>query len=72
MHGVELQNRSIHFKELSVLQVKDLIQNVTVSEVSDAFWSCGSDKAPGPDGFNFAFYKALMVFIGERHYGGCS
>ncbi|GJY12022.1 RNA-directed DNA polymerase, eukaryota, reverse transcriptase zinc-binding domain protein [Tanacetum coccineum] len=28
-----------------------------MDEVKNAVWECGSDKAPGPDGFTFAFMK---------------
>ncbi|GJY03743.1 RNA-directed DNA polymerase, eukaryota, reverse transcriptase zinc-binding domain protein, partial [Tanacetum coccineum] len=30
---------------------------VTLEEVKFAVWDCGSNKAPGPDGFSFAFVK---------------
>ncbi|GJX22738.1 hypothetical protein Tco_0227183 [Tanacetum coccineum] len=31
--------------------------SLTMDEVKNAVWDCGSDKAPGPDGYNFAFLK---------------
>ncbi|GJQ96973.1 cytochrome P450 CYP72A219-like protein [Tanacetum coccineum] len=31
--------------------------NVSIDEIKDVVWDCGSDKAPGPDGFTFAFVK---------------
>nr|KAJ0220280.1 hypothetical protein LSAT_V11C200080430 [Lactuca sativa] len=30
---------------------------VSFAEIQSAVWLCGSDKAPGPDGFTFAFIK---------------
>ncbi|GJX74801.1 hypothetical protein Tco_0313396 [Tanacetum coccineum] len=30
---------------------------VSLDEVKNAVWDCGSSKAPGPDGFSFAFVK---------------
>ncbi|GJY99944.1 RNA-directed DNA polymerase, eukaryota, reverse transcriptase zinc-binding domain protein [Tanacetum coccineum] len=30
---------------------------VTLEEIKEAIWDCGSSKAPGPDGFSFAFVK---------------
>ncbi|GKD20760.1 putative RNA-directed DNA polymerase, eukaryota, reverse transcriptase zinc-binding domain protein [Tanacetum coccineum] len=30
---------------------------VSLEEVKNAVWDCGSSKAPGPDGFSFAFVK---------------
>nr|GEU63410.1 RNA-directed DNA polymerase, eukaryota, reverse transcriptase zinc-binding domain protein [Tanacetum cinerariifolium] len=31
--------------------------NISIDEIKDAVWDCGSDKAPGPDGFTLAFVK---------------
>ncbi|GKC44896.1 hypothetical protein Tco_1062618 [Tanacetum coccineum] len=31
--------------------------NVSFNEIKDAVWDCGSNKAPGPDGYTFAFIK---------------
>ncbi|GJX49843.1 hypothetical protein Tco_0276688 [Tanacetum coccineum] len=28
---------------------------VTLEEIKEAVWDCGSSKAPGPDGYSFAF-----------------
>ncbi|GJV46735.1 putative RNA-directed DNA polymerase, eukaryota, reverse transcriptase zinc-binding domain protein, partial [Tanacetum coccineum] len=33
------------------------LANASMEEVKDAVWDCGSDKAPGPDGYTFAFIK---------------
>nr|GFC17513.1 transposon TX1 putative 149 kDa protein [Tanacetum cinerariifolium] len=41
---------------LSVDQKADLESMVTIEEVKRAVWDCGSDKAPGPDGYTFGFY----------------
>nr|GFC55952.1 RNA-directed DNA polymerase, eukaryota, reverse transcriptase zinc-binding domain protein [Tanacetum cinerariifolium] len=30
---------------------------VSIDEIKDIVWGCGSSKAPGPDGFSFAFIK---------------
>jgi hypothetical protein len=46
-----------------------------IDEVRDAIWSCDGNKCPGPDGFNFNFYKAcwniisgdIMAFLSEFH-----
>ncbi|KAF2302890.1 hypothetical protein GH714_010306 [Hevea brasiliensis] len=32
-------------------------------EIQAAVWYCGNGKAPGPDGFNFSFFKASWDFI---------
>ncbi|GKA29337.1 putative RNA-directed DNA polymerase, eukaryota, reverse transcriptase zinc-binding domain protein [Tanacetum coccineum] len=31
--------------------------SVSCDEIKSAIWDCGSNKAPGPDGFSFAFIK---------------
>ncbi|GKB47297.1 RNA-directed DNA polymerase, eukaryota [Tanacetum coccineum] len=36
---------------------------VTHEEIKEAFWDCGSSKAPGPDGFFFAFVKKYWDII---------
>ncbi|GJT60696.1 RNA-directed DNA polymerase, eukaryota, reverse transcriptase zinc-binding domain protein [Tanacetum coccineum] len=40
-----------------------LESNITMDEVKNAVWECGSDKAPGPDGFTFAFVKSNPINI---------
>ena len=47
-------------------------------EIKEAVWSCGGDKCPGPDGFNFNFIKefwgVLKIdfrrFVDEFHVHG--
>jgi len=34
-----------------------LVGRISEEEVKEAVWSCGSDKSPRPDGFNFGFIK---------------
>nr|GEZ89533.1 RNA-directed DNA polymerase, eukaryota, reverse transcriptase zinc-binding domain protein [Tanacetum cinerariifolium] len=34
-----------------------LKKNVSLDEIKNAVWDCGSDKSPGPDGFTFGFVK---------------
>lgn len=34
-----------------------LIRDITMKELNVAVWSCGGNKAPGPNGFNFDFIK---------------
>jgi len=34
-----------------------LVGRISDEEVKEAVWSCGSDKSPRPDGFNFSFIK---------------
>ncbi|GJY57854.1 RNA-directed DNA polymerase, eukaryota [Tanacetum coccineum] len=36
---------------------------VTLEEIKEVVWDCGSSKAPGPDGFSFAFVKKYWDII---------
>ncbi|GKB82216.1 hypothetical protein Tco_0949111 [Tanacetum coccineum] len=44
-------------KCLSSEQRTELESEVTNDEIKRAVWDCGTDKAPGPDGFTFGFYR---------------
>ena len=44
-------------KKLSVAEADLLISPFVEKEIKEAVFSCGGDKAPGPDGFNFRFIK---------------
>ncbi|GJR90669.1 hypothetical protein Tco_0214680 [Tanacetum coccineum] len=53
-----------HTRTSSTLQPSDrdyLESNTTMDEVKTAAWECGSDKAPGPDGYTFTFMKSLGI-----------
>ncbi|GJT95774.1 putative RNA-directed DNA polymerase, eukaryota, reverse transcriptase zinc-binding domain protein [Tanacetum coccineum] len=41
---------------------------VTHEEIKEAVWDCGSSKAPGPDGFSFAFVKKYWDIIKKDLY----
>ncbi|GJV50353.1 RNA-directed DNA polymerase, eukaryota, reverse transcriptase zinc-binding domain protein [Tanacetum coccineum] len=41
---------------------------VTLKEIKEAVWDCGSSKAPGPDGFSFAFVKKYWDIIQKDLY----
>nr|GEX18958.1 RNA-directed DNA polymerase, eukaryota [Tanacetum cinerariifolium] len=48
---------------LSVDQKADLEGMVTIEEVKRVVWDCGSDKAPGPDGYTFSFCRHVWSMI---------
>ncbi|GKC84144.1 RNA-directed DNA polymerase, eukaryota, partial [Tanacetum coccineum] len=52
-------------KKISDDQVRDLEREVTNDEIKRAVWDCGTDKAPGPDGFTFGFYRRFWYLIHE-------
>ncbi|GJU59803.1 RNA-directed DNA polymerase, eukaryota [Tanacetum coccineum] len=37
--------------------------DVTNDEIKKAVWDCGTDKAPGPDGFTFGFFRRYWDLI---------
>lgn len=58
----------LDFKQLSSHQAASLIEPFSREEIDMAVASCNSDKAPGPDGFNFAFIKSAWEVIKEDVY----
>lgn len=44
-------------KMISSAEAESLVGPFTKKEIKEAAFECGSDKAPGPDGFNFRFIK---------------
>lgn len=40
-----------------------LIRQFSMSEIKEGVWSCGGDKAPGPDGQNFHFIKKFWDIL---------
>ncbi|KHN27108.1 Transposon TX1 putative 149 kDa protein, partial [Glycine soja] len=57
---------------------EELIAPFSDQEIKEAVWSCGGDKCPGPDGFNFNFIKEFWGvmkpefrrFVDEFHAHG--
>nr|GFC09219.1 RNA-directed DNA polymerase, eukaryota, reverse transcriptase zinc-binding domain protein [Tanacetum cinerariifolium] len=41
----------------------DMEADVTIEEIKNAVWDCGTDKSPGPDGFSFDFYRRFWSVI---------
>ncbi|GKB32027.1 hypothetical protein Tco_0871428 [Tanacetum coccineum] len=48
---------------LCALDRDSLETPISLDEVKNAVWDCGSSKAPGPDGFSFAFVKKYWDYI---------
>lgn len=53
----------LQFNKLSQDQAENLIKPFSNDEIDEAMASCDSDKAPGPDGFNFKFVKSAWEII---------
>ncbi|GJR33170.1 RNA-directed DNA polymerase, eukaryota [Tanacetum coccineum] len=50
-------------KRLSLEQQVELESEVSNEEIKRVVWDCRSDKAPGPDGFTFGFYRYFWYLI---------
>ncbi|KAJ0547939.1 putative RNA-directed DNA polymerase [Helianthus annuus] len=46
-----------NLKKLSSIDASWLESEFSVAEIKDGVFGCGDDRAPGPDGFNFRFFK---------------
>nr|GFD09538.1 transposase, MuDR [Tanacetum cinerariifolium] len=70
--GLESSNACLETNECEALENdnaglgtnEDYLERlVTHEEIKEAVWDCGSSKAPGPDGFSFAFVKKYWDII---------
>ncbi|KAJ0768031.1 putative RNA-directed DNA polymerase [Helianthus annuus] len=53
-------------KTISDAEADSLVCPFSQKEIKEAVFDCGSDKAPGPDGFNFRFIKRFWhLFEGD-------
>ncbi|KAJ9564376.1 hypothetical protein OSB04_000342 [Centaurea solstitialis] len=59
---------SSFFKKISDSQRLRLEEPFTEKEVKDAVWSCGENKAPGPDGFSFEFIQKFWSYVGKDFF----
>nr|GFB09432.1 RNA-directed DNA polymerase, eukaryota [Tanacetum cinerariifolium] len=46
----------------------DLEIEVTNEKIKRAVWECGTDKAPGPDGFTFGFFRHFWYLVEQDVY----
>ncbi|KAK9055104.1 hypothetical protein SSX86_026184 [Deinandra increscens subsp. villosa] len=61
-----------NIRKLVQLESEALVMPFTKEEVKSAVWMCGGDKAPGPDGFNFAFIKKFWGVLEEDFFATLS
>nr|GFD35650.1 RNA-directed DNA polymerase, eukaryota, reverse transcriptase zinc-binding domain protein [Tanacetum cinerariifolium] len=52
-----IQKSKVKWAILLKDQADDLERGVSRDEIKRAVWNCGDNKSPGPDGFNFEFFK---------------
>ncbi|GKA61093.1 RNA-directed DNA polymerase, eukaryota, reverse transcriptase zinc-binding domain protein [Tanacetum coccineum] len=53
-------------------QCNNLESDVTNVEIKKAVWDCGTDKAPGPDGFTFGFFRHFWYLVDKEIYDAVS
>lgn len=63
--GLDFKVDDSLFSKLSDSQAINLEAEFSMEEVKTAVWSCGGDKAPGPDGFSFAMIKRKWSVLKE-------
>ena len=51
------------FNQLSIEQRELLECDFSIEEIKRVVWDCGGDRAPGPDGFTFKFFKTFWEVI---------
>ncbi|GJU61241.1 RNA-directed DNA polymerase, eukaryota [Tanacetum coccineum] len=49
-------------------QRNELESDVSNDEIKKAVWECGTDKAPGPDGFTFEFFRHFWYLVERDVY----
>ncbi|GJW07864.1 RNA-directed DNA polymerase, eukaryota, reverse transcriptase zinc-binding domain protein [Tanacetum coccineum] len=60
--------QSSYPNRLSLEQRNELESEVSNEEIKQAVWDCGTEKAPGPDGFTFRFYRRFWYLIENDVY----
>nr|GEW79171.1 RNA-directed DNA polymerase, eukaryota [Tanacetum cinerariifolium] len=55
-------------RRISLNKQSELEGEVSNDEIKRAVWDCGTDKAPGPDGFTFGFYRRFWYLIDNDVY----
>ncbi|KAI3824227.1 hypothetical protein L1987_05677 [Smallanthus sonchifolius] len=54
-----------NLKKISAAEAEGLEARFSKEEVKAAVFECGDDRAPGPDGFNFRFFKHFWCLFEE-------
>nr|GFB61669.1 RNA-directed DNA polymerase, eukaryota [Tanacetum cinerariifolium] len=55
-------------KQIHSDQQRELQSEVTNDEIKKAVWECGTDKAPGSDGFTFGFFRHFWCLVEREVY----
>nr|GEZ50723.1 RNA-directed DNA polymerase, eukaryota, reverse transcriptase zinc-binding domain protein [Tanacetum cinerariifolium] len=68
VRGIMVDGLWIDDPRLSTDQQIELESEVSNEEIKRAVWDCGTEKAPGPDGFTFGFYRQFWYLIENDVY----
>ncbi|GKB11713.1 hypothetical protein Tco_0845636, partial [Tanacetum coccineum] len=49
--------------QISHEQSDHMEREVSNDEIKKSVWECGTDKAPGPDGFTFGFFRHFWHLV---------
>ncbi|GJU48798.1 hypothetical protein Tco_1218353 [Tanacetum coccineum] len=59
----DLDIEDLFLKRISNTSI-NMVRNITNEEIKTAMFNIGDDRAPGPDGFTFAFFKKSWETVG--------
>ncbi|GKB34449.1 hypothetical protein Tco_0879391, partial [Tanacetum coccineum] len=64
--GITMNTEKFFINRLSDEEAAKMVIDVTDKEIKEAMFDIGEKKAPGPDGFTFAFFKHSWKIIGKE------
>nr|GEU29659.1 RNA-directed DNA polymerase, eukaryota [Tanacetum cinerariifolium] len=68
LDGIRAITHMEYSRRISLDKRSELEGEVSNDEIKRAVWDCGTDKAPGPDGFTFGFYRRFWYLIDNDVY----
>nr|GEZ43896.1 RNA-directed DNA polymerase, eukaryota [Tanacetum cinerariifolium] len=67
-YGIRAITHMEYPRRISLDKQSELEGEVPNDEIKRVVWDCGTDKAPGPDGFTFGFYRRFWYLIDNDMY----
>ncbi|GKD95824.1 hypothetical protein Tco_1379721, partial [Tanacetum coccineum] len=61
----ELNVEGLFSKSISATTSSNMVRDITNDEIKAAMFDIGDDKASGPDGYTFAFFKKGWSVVGH-------
>nr|GEW57406.1 RNA-directed DNA polymerase, eukaryota [Tanacetum cinerariifolium]GEY98060.1 RNA-directed DNA polymerase, eukaryota [Tanacetum cinerariifolium]GEY98063.1 RNA-directed DNA polymerase, eukaryota [Tanacetum cinerariifolium] len=66
--GIRVITHMEYPRRISLDKQSELEGEVSNDEIKRVVWDCGTDKAPGPDGFTFGFYRRFWYLVDNDVY----